>query len=168
MTERKTRKPLRLPQFDYSQNGAYFLTVCTEKRRNILGTVVGGGVLDAPRIELSSYGTIVENTLLSIETMYHDVSVDKYVIMPNHIHMIVVLSSDGGSSRTPTPTNMRIPALISTLKRFSNRTCGTALWQRSYYDHVIRSEADYLQIWEYIQNNPAHWAEDEYYYEVTT
>ena len=101
--------------------------------------------------------------LLSIAKTYNDVSIDKYIIMPNHIHMIVILSPKDGPSRTPAPTNMRLPFLISTLKRFTNRAAGISLWQRSFYDHVIRNEADYLRIWRYIDTNPAKWAEDEYY-----
>ena len=63
----------------------------------------------------------------------------------------------------PAPTNAVIPRLVSTLKRFSNKRCGTALWQRGYYEHVIRGEADYREVWEYIDENPAKWAEDDYY-----
>ena len=161
----KARKILRLPTYDYSQNGVYFVTICTERRKCILGRVVGGGVLDAPLVQLSDYGILAQQTLLEMGTFYKDVSIDKYAIMPNHVHFIITLSACSGSSRTPTPTNAKLPAFVSTLKRFTNKKAGFSLWQRSYYDHVIRNEADYLRAWQYIDDNPAHWAEDEYYSE---
>ena len=163
MNNLPNRKPIRLPGYDYSQKNYYFVTICTDKRKSLLGTVVGGGVLDAPHVNLSPNGVIVEKILLSMNETYDDVRIDKYVIMPNHIHLIVILSAKDGPSGTPAPTNMRLPALISTLKRFTNRESGINLWQRSYYDHIIRSEADYLRIWQYIEENPIEWQTDEYY-----
>ena len=94
---------------------------------------------------------------------YGDISIDKYVVMPNHVHFIITVAAHGGSSRTPTPTNAKLPALVSTWKRFTNKKAGVSLWQRSYYDHVIRNDADCLRAWQYIDDNPAKWAEDEYY-----
>ena len=161
----ETRKTLRLPSYDYSQNGVYFVTICTEERKCILGRVVGGGVLDAPFVQLSKHGILAQQTLLEMDAFYKDISVEKYAIMPNHIHFIMTLSACNGSSRTPTPTNARLPAFVSALKRFTNKRAGISLWQRSYYDHVIRSEADYLRVWQYIDDNPVKWAEDEYYSE---
>ena len=163
MDKLPNRKSNRLPGYDYSQANCYFVTICAAERKNIFGTLVGGGVLDAPRINLSPYGTIVENTLLDMDKIYGDVSVEKYVIMLNHVHLIVMLLHKNGPSRTPAPTNMRLPSLISTLKRFTNRVAGVSLWQRSYYDHVIRNEADYLRIWQYIDENPIKWQSDDYY-----
>ena len=96
-----SRKSIRIQKYDYSTAGAYFVTLCTDHRKNVLGTVVGGGVLDAPRVNLSPYGTFVENALLSIDKTYDDISIDKYVIMPNHVHLIVVLLPKDGPSRTP-------------------------------------------------------------------
>lgn len=83
--------------------------------------------------------------------------------MPNHVHFIITVAAHGGSSRTPTPTNAKLPAFVSTWKRFTNKKAGVSLWQRSYYDHVIRNDADCLRAWQYIDDNPAKWAEDEYY-----
>ncbi len=86
----------------------------------------------------------------------------KYVIMPNHVHVMIEVV---GPSGTPAPTraNQRIPAFVSALKRMTNRYCGTLLWQRGYYDHVIRNDADYLRVWNHMDTNPAKWAEDEYF-----
>lgn len=164
MSRRPERKAGRLPHYDYSAAGAYFITVCTQNRQHTLGHVVGGGVLDAPYVRLSEYGTIAQQTLLEMASFYEDISVDEYVVMPNHVHFILMIHENGGSSRTPTPTNARIPAFLSTWKRLTNRKANFPIWQRSYYDHVIRNEADYLRIRQYISDNPAHWAEDEYYH----
>ena len=156
---------MRLPEYDYGANGAYFVTVCTEGKRCILGHVVGGGVPDAPYTRLSEYGIAAEKTLLEMSAFYKDVAIEKYVIMPNHVHFIISINACGGPSRTPAPANARLPAFISTWKRFTNKKAGFPLWQRNYYDHVIRTEANYLRIWQYIDENPAFWAEDEYYSE---
>ena len=157
------RKRIRLPDYDYSSPGAYFVTVCTQNRRCILSDiVVGDGVLDVPNVRLSPYGEIVAETLREIEKTYSWLSLDHYVIMPNHIHLLLRLG-DNGPSGTPAPTNETLPMLISTFKRFANRRCGIQLWQRGYHEHVIRNEKDYLEICRYIENNPARWAEDRYY-----
>ena len=173
------RKQIRLPDYDYSAPGAYFVTICTSDRRCILSDiVVGDGVLDVPNVRLSPYGKIVAETLREIEKTYTWLALDRYVIMPNHIHILLRMEDRGpgngrgtapawetgdGPSRTPAPTNSRLAALISTMKRFTNKRCGAALWQRSYHEHVVRGEEDYRQIWEYIDTNPAKWAEDRYY-----
>ena len=158
------RTPNRLPGFDYSTPGAYFLTVCTINRLPILGTIVGGGALDAPRVHLSKTGHIVHQHIQSGNHI-PGVTVDKFVIMPNHIHLILLVDETAslGTSRAPSPTNAVIPHFISTLKRFCHRDIGVQIFQRSYHDHVIRNENDYLKIWQYIDNNPAHWQEDCFY-----
>ena len=160
------RKQNRIPEYDYSAPGAYFVTICTQERRCILSDVhtVGDGVLDVPQVYLSKYGKTVEQTLREIERQYDYLSIEKYVIMPNHVHLLIHVENDG-TSRTPSPTNAVIPAFVSPLKRFTNQRCGVKLWQRSYHDHVIRNEADWQEIWDYIGTNPARWAEDRYYTE---
>mgnify|MGYP003312255543 CR=1 FL=1 len=159
-----TRKPNRIPHFDYSTPGAYFITICTEGRLPILSTIVGGGALDAPCARLTSIGQVVQRHIISGNRI-PGVTVDKYVIMPNHIHLILLVenTASAGTSRAPSPTNAVIPHFVSTLKRFCHRDVGTRFFQRSYHDHVIRNEADYLRIWQYIDNNPARWQEDCFY-----
>ena len=99
------RKPSRLPDFDYAAPGAYFVTVCTQDKRRILSdVVVGDGVLDVPRVCLTTKGKIVEETLREIIAHYTWLTVEKYVIMPNHIHLLLQIDEDG-TSRTPSPTN---------------------------------------------------------------
>ncbi len=162
MMDYPNRKPIRLPEFDYHA-GAYFVTICTQDRRCILSDIlVGDGVLDVPRVQLSKYGEIVEQTLEEINDTYQHISIQKYVLMPNHIHLLVQIE-DNGTSRTPSPTNKTLPMLVSTFKRFTNKKCGVKLWQRSYHEHVIRNEQDYLEIWNYIDTNPQKWAEDRYF-----
>ena len=148
-----------MPQYDYSSAGSYFLTVCTKDKRCTLGTV-GRDDLGAPQVQLTARGTLAQRYICAIETAYHDVTVEKYAVMPNHIHILLTLHNGAPGSARPT---QRIPRLVAALKRVTNRAAGEELWQTSYYDHVVRGEADFLRIWSYIHTNPARWAEDEYY-----
>jgi putative transposase len=161
--ENSRRKNMRLEQYDYSVPGAYFVTICTSGKARILSSVsVGAGVLDGPRILLTKYGQMVEARLLEMNKVYAQTQTKRYVIMPNHVHLLIMVS---GASGTPPPTreNQLIPLYISTLKRMTNKAAGRQLWQRGYYDHIIRGSADYETKWRYIDENPAKWAEDEYY-----
>ena len=162
------RKNLRLPDYDYSAPGAYFVTICTQNRQCILSNItVGAGALDGPTLALTRTGEVVEKFILSTDRIA-GLTVDRFVIMPNHVHMILTVASGGGPSRAPAPTNAIIPHAIGTLKRFVNKELGESIWQRGYYEHVIRSEKDYLEIRTYIDQNPAKWAEDPYYETKTT
>ena len=160
------RKPNRLPNFDYSTPGAYFITICTQDKKCILGQIVGGGDLDAPQISLSTIGKKVWRNI-ELSRQIPNIHVDKYVIMPNHIHLILFVDGTlvGGTSRSPSPTNAVVPHFVSTFKRFCHKDVGAKIFQRSYHDHVIRGEQDYLIIWEYIDYNPARWKEDCFYEE---
>lgn len=158
MTE---RKPNRLSEYDYSTNGAYFITICTQNRKPILGHIVGGGALDAPNITLTEFGQIAHKYILSSNRIT-GICVDKFVIMPDHIHLIVRINqiASQGMSKAPSPTNAAIPHFVSTFKRFCHRDIGAVIFQRSYYDHVIRNQRDYDEIWQYIENNPRKWLLD--------
>ena len=158
------RKPNRLPHFDYSTPGAYFITICTQNRLPILSSIVGGGAFDAPHIQLTRAGQTVYKYIDSGNRI-PEITADKFVIMPNHIHLILLVdnTSSSGTSRAPSPTNAIIPHFVSTFKRFCHRDIGQTIFQRSYHDHVIRNERDYLKIWEYIDSNPAKWQEDCFY-----
>ena len=155
------RKSNRLPDFNYSQYGSYFLTLCTKNKLPLLCKIQKGTIFEPPAVLLSQYGEIVQQKILSISKFYPDVEVDKYVVMPNHIHIILSIFSD--EARSQTPANSKIPTLISSFKRFTNKDSGTDLWQRSYYDHVIRNQTDYDAIWKYIDENPYKWTEDRFY-----
>ena len=157
------RKQIRLPEYDYSTPGAYFVTICTQDRKCILSeNLVGDGVLDVPQVQLTLSGMCVHVTLLEIEQHYGWLSLDRFVIMPNHVHLLLRIKENGPSG-TPAPTNETLPKLISTFKRLTNRRCGAQLWQRSYHEHVIRNENDYREIWEYVDTNPGRWAYDRYF-----
>ncbi len=159
------RKPIRLPDFAYSSPGAYFVTVCTKDRRCILSRItVGADAPGGPRPQLTDTGKSVEQYILSTDRIpgFH---ADKYVIMPNHIHMILRIDreSERPDSGPPGASAPTVSDAVGALKRLVNRHVGENIWQRSFHEHVIRSEKDYREIWEYIENNPAKWAEDRYY-----
>ncbi len=156
------RKPTRLKDYDYNTSGAYFITICTHNKQKILCNIVGGGAFDAPKITLSKTGEIVKKYILSTNNI-HGITVDKYVIMPNHIHLILLVENENGPSWAPSPTNNTISHTVSTLKRFVNKEIGQNIFQRSFHDHIIRDEKDYLKIWNYIDINPQKWEEDCFY-----
>ena len=161
MTALPIRKPNRLKEYDYGTNGAYFITICTENRRNMLCDIVGGGDLDAPQVRLTDIGKITEKYILSMETI-DGLYVQKYVIMPNHIHLLLQISDDGAPGSSP-PTAAKIPCAIAALKRFIHKDAGVKIFQRNYPDHIIRNEHDYEEIWQYIDTNPLKWSLDKYY-----
>ena len=151
------RKLTRLPDYDYASPGAYFITICTKNRSCILSNItVGADALGGPSLQLTDTGKVVEQYLLSAERM-PGFLIDKYVVMPNHIHMILRIES--GPPRASAPT---VSDAVGAIKRLVNRRLGHDIWQRSFHEHVIRNERDYREIWEYIDGNPARWAEDRY------
>ena len=155
-----TRKRIRLPEFDYDSHGMYFITVCTKDKACILSDITVGTVIDRPPdVVLTEYGRIVEEAILNIPAVYPSVQVEKYVIMPNHIHLLLFLSHDNGRPMV-VPTVSRV---VQQLKGFVSKRIGRPIWQKRFYDHVIRNYSDYRDIWTYIENNPARWSLDEYY-----
>lgn len=188
------RKQLRLPHYDYSTPGCYFITICTKDRKCMLSRIsVGAGILDGPEITLAEYGWIAEKILLEIEHFYPWLTIDNYVVMPNHVHFLLRITDEGpsrtpaptaggnegpsrtpaptaggneGPSRTPAPTADKVPAFVSTWKRRIRREIGSNIWQRGYYEHIVRDEADFQMIWKYIQDNPAKWTQDRYYMDL--
>ena len=165
--EHSRRKPTRLREYNYSENGTYFVTICTKDKRPTLCNIVGGGTHDAPQIQLTAIGCIVEKYIQSTNQI-SAVTVDEYVIMPNHVHLLLSINHGDGTSWAPSPTstmraNQILPHAISTLKRLVNRDVGYHVWQRSFHDHVVRGEQDYREIWNYIDQNPLRWREDELY-----
>ena len=166
MDELKNRKTTRLKGADYNRNQAVFLTICTKEKQCILSRIVGTGVLDGPQIELSEYGQIADKYINQLNDFYDDLSVESYVIMPNHIHiMLWVKGAENGPSRTPVPTVQNsVPSrFVSTFKRFCNKEYGHNIWQRHFNDHIIHNRDDYQEHINYICENPARWFYDELY-----
>jgi len=170
MNEKKelpNRKPTRLSGFDYNKSGAYFITICTASRRKILSRIVGVDVLGDPKnVELLTFGKIADKYIKQLNEFYDNINVDQYVIMPNHIH-IMLLVRDDGSPRTSTPTKQTstVSHFISTFKRFCNKEYGENIWQRHFNDHIIRNREDYDEHLKYIYENPLRWYYDELYVE---
>ena len=159
------RKDTRLKGFDYSKTGAYFLTVCTQKRKNILWAIVVEG---SPLPRLSPYGEIVDRWIQKIPEKYSEVSVDCYVIMPNHIHILLSIVNDRGREKTSSTVDTIIGWLKYQTTKEINKFRGTAgdkIFQRSFYDHIIRNREDYYDICRYIYENPTRWYYDKLYSE---
>ena len=160
------RKTIRLNGYDYRAPGYYFVTFCTKEKRKLLCDIVGTGVPDGPRVRFTKYGEIAARQLQIMCTFYENMELEKYVIMPNHIHLLIhIKQNENGPSGRPVPTNAPISKFVGTFKRFCNKEYGEDIWQARSHDHIIRGERDYKKIWEYIDNNPAKWAEDCFYTE---
>ncbi|MGM9648795.1 MAG: transposase [Butyricicoccaceae bacterium] len=147
--------------FDYSSQQYYFVTICTQKRRRLLSDIVGNG-LDRSVVSVNTNcGNIAERQLVQIPAHFEGIRIDKYVIMPNHIHMILVIGCDGKTERSrPFPT---LSTVIGLYKSGVSREAGFPVWQKSFHDHIIRNAQDYREIWRYIDENPLKWQEDCFY-----
>lgn len=154
----KYPKRKRLKDFDYSSNGAYFITICIKNMECILSTVVAEGFHALPKLELTSIGEICEQTILHINSSDEDFNITKYVVMPNHIHLLIEITS-GGRGSPP------LQDIIKRFKSFTTKKYGSVLWQRSFYDHIIRNDDDLYYHLQYIDENPKKWlmGKDEYY-----
>ncbi|MBQ7540817.1 MAG: transposase [Clostridia bacterium] len=155
---RPDRKPNRLPDYDYSRNGTYFITVCAKDRQPLFWTVGAATcrpqnpAIGRPDERLSEIGRLVETAILQIPTVYSFVSLDIFCIMPDHIHMILTLHAsepDGRPIAAPT-----ISTIVGSMKRWVSIQAGGSVWQKGFYDHVIRDEQDFLTKAQYIENNP--------------
>ena len=159
------RKPNRIAGYDYSQNGAYFITICTQDRRPVLSKIsVGTPLPGCPQepVKLLWHGEIADKCIRQMNSFYDYLSVDKYVIMPDHIHFLVSIHGQSGHSGRGVPTKnaertSEIARFVGTFKRFCNKEYGQNIWQSRYYDHVIRNQQDYDETWMYIENNPTKW-----------
>ena len=161
--EKRHCRPGRLPCWDYGTAGCYFVTFCTENRRCLLSRIVGRDDPGAPVVQLTSTGDYVRQRIEAIPAYHPNVTLHNYVIIPNHIHLLLSIDApEEGALRSSRPTQ-QLFRIISVLKRFSNQRSKTNLWQSTFHDHVIRNEADYLRIQQYIDANPMKWEEDCYY-----
>ena len=158
------RKTIRLTAYDYAENGYYFITVCTQNRAHIFGEIVGATLCGRP----NGPHKMVEAWLLELERKYPDIRLGPYVVMPNHVHFILEKTSGQAGDHTGSPLRdivgwfktMTTNDYIRRVKSGEYTPFAGRLWQRNYYEHVIRNEEDYLEIAAYIENNPARWEED--------
>ena len=155
------KKPNRLPDYDYSQNGAYFITICTKDRQHLLSRItVGTTIGRPPAVQLTRIGELTETAILAIPDRYPGVFVDHYVIMPNHVHLLLRLDIGNGRPMV-VPTVSRI---LQQMKGWVTKQANQPVWQSRYYDHVIRDDYDYQIKYQYIDENPENWLlrKDEY------
>lgn len=151
------RKNIRLNDYNYSSNGAYFITICTKNKENLLWENVGANcVRPLEQLPLSKIGIVVENEIHKLNTVYENIKVDKYQIMPNHIHLIIFIYEDSNGRTQFAPTISRI---IKQFKGSITKQIEFSIWQKSFYDRVIRNEKEYQSVWNYIHNNPLKYLE---------
>lgn len=173
------RKLLRLPHYDYSQNGAYFITICTKDRAHAFGKIENGKMIK------NELGKIAEEEFLKTQEMRENTVIDSFVLMPNHVHAIVIINNSVGAyCNTPLQTiqtnNVSLQKrtftspknnLGSVVRGFKTAVTTRAKklgflhfsWQRNYYEHIIRNEKSFEKISEYIQYNPKKWEDDMFF-----
>ena len=160
------RRSIRLKGYDYSRPGAYFVTICTHNKECVLGDIIDGN------IHLNEFGKVVEEEWLKTFDMRKDLKLDGYVVMPNHFHGIILVEGRGVLQYAPTENVFRSPsgtigAVVRGFKssvtkkiNMMRSTTGAPVWQRNYYEHIIRDEEELNQVREYIVNNPLQWQFD--------
>jgi len=172
------RRLNRLKNYDYSRNGLYFITICTKDRIRYLSEIIDvgnaalgvptasklvGADIIRPKINLTDIGKILDFSINDIKNHYDNVSVVKYCIMPDHVHLIIsimneIFTADSGRMiSAPTVSN-----IIGSMKRFVSKETGISIWQKSFHDHIIRNEKEFFDICNYIDNNPINWVNDIY------
>lgn len=158
MHELPQRKSTRLKDFDYRSNGVYFITICTKDKQKLLGVVKEGKMsYESPYVELSQIGKKVEKSIQYLGVSNPEITVDHYVVMPNHVHLLISIISTGNIGRNS------LSKMIGDLKSYTTHQYGKVLWQRSFHDHIVRSKRAYGVLWNYIDGNPAKWTEDCFY-----
>ena len=175
------RRSIRLQFYDYSASGAYFVTVCTQERRCLFGDAVDGVV------QLNDAGRAVERTWLAIPRHFPHIDLDAFVVMPNHVHGVIIIGDRPVGAKDFSPLHNTsqpgrrpsgaLPKTIGSIVRgfkigvtkwIRDNTDTYAVWQRNYYEHVIRSDESLVRIRQYIFDNPARWAFDRENPAVTT
>ncbi len=160
------RKSMRLKGYDYSQNGAYFVTICTHNRECLFGEIVGANLCVRP----NDPHIIIEKHIIELENKYKNVVINKYIIMPNHIHFILSINNKTGE-HIGSPLHEMIQwfktqttnEYIRGVKNNMFPPFDKHIWQRGYYEHIIRNETSYNEIWNYIDNNILSWEQDKLY-----
>ncbi|PJB88198.1 transposase [Candidatus Roizmanbacteria bacterium CG_4_9_14_0_8_um_filter_34_12] len=161
----KHRKSIRLKNYDYSQSGLYFVTICTQNRECIFGNIINNNVgvgRDRPiSMILNQYGKIIENVWESLPN-HHSVELDVFQIMPNHVHFILHIVL-GASRRAPTTLGFIVGMFKTECTKQINKlrnTPGQKIFQRNYYEHIIQNENELIKIRQYIKTNPLFWNQD--------
>ncbi len=159
------RKSPRLQGYDYAQAGAYFVTLCAHQRAHVFGDICDGVMV------LNESGRIAEAHWVAIPDHHPGVELDGFVVMPNHMHGIIVIMDREADNAGVVPTEVSIPSLgvvvgsykSGVTRRIRQMYPDLILWQRRYHDHIIRNEADLHRIREYVVANPARWYDDTFY-----
>ena len=160
------RKQLRLKNYDYSQNGTYFVTICSQNRLCLFGKTENKEMI------LNHAGMMVYNKIGEIDKYYPGIQIDKFVVMPNHIHVIMVIKHEPGTTQGSFPTiseciqrfkSLTTKLYVDGVKKGIYPPFDKKIWQKSFHDHIIRNEKEYQDIWEYIDLNPYSWEDDKYY-----
>ena len=166
------RHSIRLKEYDYTQNGAYFVTIVTYQREPLFGEIVDGVM------QLNEWGEIARREWFKTAELrpFVELYEDEFVVMPNHAHGILWMNDDVGAERRSAPTDMphvtagSLGAIVRAYKsavtyaiNAARQTRGMVVWQRNYYEHIIRNDADLNRIRNYIVNNPLKWADDDLY-----
>lgn len=158
--ELPTRKRNRLTQYDYSAANAYFITICTNHRKNLFWTNAGAVVNSPEDVPLTPYGDAVGRSIHEIPKRYPMISVEKFVIMPNHVHLLLQINTDPDGRPMAAPT---VSTVVNQMKGAATKRIGFSVWQKGFYDHIIRNDLDYQEVWRYIEGNPGKWSEDSLY-----
>ena len=143
------RKKIRLNGYDYSQENMYFITICVKERLELLGKID-----EKNNIELTKEGNIVKREIPRLEEIYKNIIIDEYIVMPNHLHILLLINYRNEAS---------ISKIIKHLKTNISREIKYSIWQKSFYEHIVRNEKEYLVIKEYIKNNAINWSKDKYF-----
>ncbi|MDE2420463.1 MAG: transposase [Gammaproteobacteria bacterium] len=170
------RRSIRLKNYDYTRAGLYFVTICTQNRECLFGEIVEAGSKPAQtgsnKITLNPLGIIIQKTWFDLIHHNKNIKLHDFIVMPNHVHGIIEItpSDRNWAGLEPAPTSTKLTEIIRQFKTFSakrvnqwRKTVGVPVWQRNYHEHIIRHEATYLKIAEYIQTNPQKWLDDRYY-----
>jgi len=162
------RSSIRLPEYDYTQLGAYFITIVTCQRQNLFGEVVDGEMM------LNQFGLLVRQQWVRLPQRFPHIELDEFGIMPNHFHGIIAIVNEllpESSEHFGKPVVGSIPTIIRSFKStvslriiLMQNTRGMPVWQTNYYEHVIRNERDLLIKRDYILNNPSNWQKDDEYH----
>ena len=164
MKEYPMRKALRLKGWDYTANGVYFITFCTQGRLSVLSSIRRGDLYGRPPLTLTGLGMCVDQAISEVARRT-GVRMEHQVIMPNHVHLLMLLDR---AARAEGYSVGRIVGAIKSRAVCLARAQGlpaAGLWQRGYHDHIIRTDEEFRRIWTYVDHNPLKWELDEYYTE---